>query len=89
LSGGEVQRIALALAVGIPGAEILLLDEPTSALDEETSEIIEKYLLGVLHSHATLKALVWITHSKGQEQRVATRHLLMETGGMITVNEPV
>ena len=26
LSGGEVQRIALALAVGIPGAEILLLD---------------------------------------------------------------
>jgi ABC-type transport system involved in cytochrome bd biosynthesis fused ATPase/permease subunit len=26
LSGGEVQRVALALAVGIPGAEILLLD---------------------------------------------------------------
>jgi ABC-type iron transport system FetAB ATPase subunit len=63
--------------------------EPTSALDEETSEAVEKYLLGVLHSHETLKALVWITHSKGQEQRVATRHLSMETGGVITVNEPV
>ena len=26
LSGGEAQRISLSLAVGIPGAEILLLD---------------------------------------------------------------
>jgi len=26
LSGGESQRIALAVAVGIPGAEVLLLD---------------------------------------------------------------
>lgn len=105
MSGGEVQRVTLALAVGIPGPEILLLDgmpsyslhtahtyafvEPTSALDEETSEMIEKYLLGLLHSQATLKAVVWITHSKDQEHRVATRHLVMETGGTITPNNHV
>lgn len=84
LSGGEAQRIVLALAVGIPGAEILLLDEPTSALDEETSEIIEKQLVAMLRSHATLKAIIWITHSQAQEHRVGTRHLLMETGGTLS-----
>lgn len=80
LSGGEAQRVALALAVGLPTAEILLLDEPTSALDEETSELVEKHLLNLLRSQGTLKAIIWITHSKAQEQRVGTRHLSLETG---------
>ncbi|THH31133.1 hypothetical protein EUX98_g3040 [Antrodiella citrinella] len=44
LSGGESQRIALSIAVGLKTADILLLDEPTSALDAESSKVIENYL---------------------------------------------
>ncbi|WVQ76405.1 hypothetical protein IAR50_006071 [Cryptococcus sp. DSM 104548] len=86
LSGGEAQRIALAVSVGIGGADVLLLDEPTSALDEETSRKVEDSLVGMLpppqngqpsdgvHRYDTgLKALVWITHSAEQAERVATR----------------
>ncbi|WVW81912.1 hypothetical protein I302_103912 [Kwoniella bestiolae CBS 10118] len=92
LSGGEAQRIALAVAVGIGGAEVLLLDEPTSALDAESSEKVEKSLLGMLpplrgSSQNTKnnnnvqrkgtgpKALIWITHSAEQADRVGTRSL--------------
>ncbi|KAK4685183.1 UDP-glucose/iron transport system ATP-binding protein, partial [Tremellales sp. Uapishka_1] len=87
LSGGESQRIALAIAVGIGGAEVVLLDEPTSALDEETMKKVEKSLLEMLPQqrgiHATSgeptrkgtgpKAFVWITHEDAQAQRVGTR----------------
>lgn len=40
--------MALAVAVGLGGAEIILLDEPTSALDEETMKKVEKTLTGLL-----------------------------------------
>ncbi|WRT63748.1 uncharacterized protein IL334_000671 [Kwoniella shivajii] len=89
LSGGEGQRIALAIAVGIGGAEVLLLDEPTSAIDDETAQKIEKSLLGMLPSiqggsHPVNgvrrkgtgpRGLIWITHSAEQADRVGTRTL--------------
>ncbi|WWD22462.1 hypothetical protein CI109_106955 [Kwoniella shandongensis] len=88
LSGGEAQRIALAIAVGIGGAEVLLLDEPTSALDEETMKKVEKSLVEMLprregqSSNSSSprygtgpKALIWITHSPEQADRVGTRSI--------------
>jgi ABC-type iron transport system FetAB ATPase subunit len=68
--------------------------EPTSALDPETTQKVEKTLLGLLPNgdqvrsrfdcstqsliscskpDGTLKALVWITHSAEQGDRVGTR----------------
>ncbi|KAJ9111526.1 hypothetical protein QFC20_002498 [Naganishia adeliensis] len=77
LSGGEAQRMGLAVAVSLGDAEVILLDEPTSALDPETTERVEKTLLGLLPNgdapDGTLKALVWITHSAEQGERVGTR----------------
>ncbi|KII88496.1 hypothetical protein PLICRDRAFT_176078 [Plicaturopsis crispa FD-325 SS-3] len=76
LSGGESQRIAIAVGVGINTAEILLLDEPTSALDPESSAAVEKYIASeIKREDSTLKAVVWITHSEEQGRRVGTRFL--------------
>ncbi|KAH9951894.1 P-loop containing nucleoside triphosphate hydrolase protein [Amylocystis lapponica] len=81
LSGGEMQRIALAIAVGMKTAEILLLDEPTSALDADTSASVEAYLKNELREPETnLKALIWITHSEEQGRRVGTRFMRITAG---------
>jgi len=81
LSGGEAQRVAMAIAVGLNAAEILLLDEPTSALDPHSSASVEKFLVSELRAaESTLKAIVWITHSEEQGQRVGTRHLHLAGG---------
>ncbi|CAE6443879.1 unnamed protein product [Rhizoctonia solani] len=73
LSGGEAQRVLLAIAAGLRGTEVLLLDEPTSALDSETSALVEKTLTELPKSAASVKAIVWITHSREQGERVGTR----------------
>ena len=55
--------------------------EPTSALDPESSASVEKLLASELRaSDSTLKAIVWITHSEEQGQRVGTRHLYLADG---------
>ncbi|EMD38358.1 hypothetical protein CERSUDRAFT_113522 [Gelatoporia subvermispora B] len=83
LSGGEAQRIALAIAVGMQTAEVLLLDEPTSALDADTSEMVERFLVNeVKNGETNLKAIVWITHSEEQGRRVGTRYLRIDPSGI-------
>ncbi|CCM02074.1 uncharacterized protein FIBRA_04151 [Fibroporia radiculosa] len=83
LSGGEMQRVALAIAVGLRSAEVLLLDEPTSALDPDSSARVENYLKSQIEAvDSNLKALVWVTHSEEQGKRVGTRFLRLSAGGV-------
>eukprot|EP00461_Guttulinopsis_vulgaris_P004658 UN04660 len=53
LSGGELQRVALVLSLGIP-ADVYLIDEPSAYLDSEqrvvAAKVIKRY---VLHAHKT------------------------------------
>ncbi|KAF8163311.1 P-loop containing nucleoside triphosphate hydrolase protein [Crassisporium funariophilum] len=81
LSGGEAQRMLIAVAVSLNAAEVLLLDEPTSALDSESSLMVEKCLVDMVREGKTrLKALVWITHSPEQSRRVGSRFIYLSAG---------
>ncbi|KAG0020134.1 hypothetical protein BGZ80_004724 [Entomortierella chlamydospora] len=72
LSGGEMQRISLAIGCSFH-PDILLLDEPTSALDEESCDKVEK----------TLKELncIWVTHNPQQAERVSSAGTFRMRGG--------
>ncbi|KAF8591313.1 P-loop containing nucleoside triphosphate hydrolase protein, partial [Ramaria rubella] len=49
LSGGELQRVAIVLALGKPNVSVYLLDEPSSFLDSEqriiASKVIKRFIL--------------------------------------------
>ncbi|KAN0133775.1 ABC transporter [Lactarius tabidus] len=83
LSGGEAQRLSLAIPYGLNCAEVLLLDEPTSALDPASSAMVEKALVEEVKDAASvLKAIVWVTHSDEQAGRVGTRFLHLSPVGI-------
>ncbi|KAG1679816.1 hypothetical protein FOA52_012728 [Chlamydomonas sp. UWO 241] len=68
LSGGQAQRVALAIAVALRPL-VLLLDEPSSACDPVSTRRVEKVL------KESGAALVWVTHDVDQPLRVGGRLL--------------
>ena len=59
LSGGEVQRVAVARAL-VDAPELVLADEPTGALDEEAAQMVTALLIRACHEQGA--ALVMATH---------------------------
>jgi len=83
LSVGESQRLSLAIAYGFNRAEVLMLDEPTSGLDPALSTVVENTLINEINNPDTaLKAIIWITHSDDQAERVGTRFLHLTPDGV-------
>ena len=75
LSSGERQRLGLArLLANRP--EVLLLDEPTANLDRENSLRVEE-LIKAWQSERHC-AVIWVTHDREQQPRVASRHYTIE-----------
>ncbi len=79
LSGGEMQRVAVARALANRPA-LLLADEPTGELDEETGEHIAA-LFDRVHADGT--AIVVVTHNAALAARART-HLTMRSGTLRT-----
>ena len=76
LSTGERQRLGLARALALE-PRVLLLDEPTAALDQAATEKVEEELRRYLASGA---AVLMVTHSPAQAERLARRSWRMEQG---------
>ncbi|MEO3857011.1 thiol reductant ABC exporter subunit CydC [Acrocarpospora sp. B8E8] len=77
LSGGQLQRLALARAI-LYNPPVLLLDEPAEALDEQTAAALMADLLDATHGRTTLL----ITHRlRGLE---AVDEILVLEDGQIT-----
>ena len=74
LSGGEAQRLGLAILVST-GANLLILDEPTNHLDVESREALEDALGRFPGS------LLLISHDRALLEAVGTRTFAFEDGG--------
>ncbi|MGR3502524.1 ATP-binding cassette domain-containing protein [Pseudaestuariivita sp.] len=76
LSGGEMQKLALARAF-ISGADCIFLDEPCASLDGRATREIEA-LLTEAKDRGT--RLILATHDMGQARRLADDVIFMQAG---------
>lgn len=92
LSGGQVQRLALARAWALRPA-IWLLDEPTASLDPQAKHEVE-VLIAEFCSERSASALedgpaqvpatlVFASHNLGQVKRLASRVIYLEQGRLL------
>lgn len=84
LSGGEMQRTAIARAL-VTEPELLLLDEPTANLDPKTSASIEKIISGLPRQGATV---IMATHNMLQSRRLAGRVAMVIDGRLMKTGRP-
>jgi tungstate transport system ATP-binding protein len=85
LSGGEMQRVAVARALAI-GSPVLLLDEPTANLDPAHVLRIERIIRSRREEAGVTTVIV--THNLPQARRLADRIALLLDGRLIETAEP-
>jgi putative ABC transport system permease protein len=84
LSGGQMQRIALARAV-INNPKIVLADEPTGALDSGTSlQVME-----MLKEIAQDRLVIMVTHNRDLADQFAERIIEMKDGVIVKDSAPL
>lgn len=80
LSGGQGQRVALAIALaGNPS--LLIADEPTTALDPATADMVTRLLRRIANRKNV--GILFVTHDLGIAGRIADRVLVMRQGEII------
>ena len=77
LSGGQVQRVALAMAF-LPKPKVLVLDEPTTGLDVTTQGMVLKTMGELCRTHGV--AALYVTHDLAVIANIADRVAVMYAG---------
>ncbi len=77
LSGGELQKMALARAM-VKDYDIIILDEPTASMDEESTMLAE----GLIKEYCekTNAIVILITHEYDQTKRIADCEIHLDKG---------
>jgi ABC-2 type transport system ATP-binding protein len=84
LSGGEKQRLGLALAlVGRP--ELLVLDEPTAGMDPAAKQATRN---GIAALRAAGTTILLTTHELGDVERLADRVAVLDRGRIVAEGTP-
>jgi len=85
LSGGELQRMALARALAI-SPQVLLLDEPFGALDAQVRAELRSWIKD-LHDRIHVTTIL-VTHDQSEAMEVADRLVLLNEGRVAQVGPP-
>jgi ABC-2 type transport system ATP-binding protein len=84
LSGGEKQRLALALALlGRP--ELLVLDEPTAGMDPAAKQATRERIAALRAAGTTI---LLTTHELGDVERLADRVVVLDRGRVVAAGSP-
>lgn len=78
LSGGECQRVRLALAL-LPDPSLLILDEPTAGMDATARRDFWDLMKGQANRGRTI---VFATHYLAEAEEFAQRTIIMKDGGI-------
>ena len=85
LSGGQLQRMALARALAVQ-PKVLLLDEPFGALDAQVRGELREWLRR-LHDEIHVTT-IFVTHDQEEAMEVAEQIVVMNTGRIEQVGTP-
>ncbi len=77
LSGGQVQRVALAMAF-LPKPKVLVLDEPTTGLDVTTQKLVLDTMAELCRTHGV--SALYVTHDLAVIANIADRVAVMYAG---------
>lgn len=82
LSGGQLQRVAILLAL-IKEAELIILDEPTTGVDQKFSHELYEILKGLC---AKGKTVMMVTHQFSDVQQYVNRLLKIQNKEVVEVS---
>ncbi|HKZ18905.1 MAG TPA: ABC transporter ATP-binding protein [Acidimicrobiia bacterium] len=80
LSGGEMQRVALARTLA-PNPRLVMLDEPVGALDRRLRERLVEDMADSLRE--TKLGVIYVTHDHDEARVIADRVALMNNGRIV------
>ncbi len=80
LSGGELQKVALARAI-ITNPDVLLMDEPFSYLDHSSELLLEQFIRNYVKNDQ--KTLIFSTHNRLQGLAIANNVLSLVKGKLV------